>query len=114
MKKLALVSIILLFVVSASAAAVELWSVDFENGFTASSGTPIIAKGDLNNPEAFDVSSDLPELEFRGETAEELAEFVFDISSASYQGDDIRVCSICGIRSDDNCTWNLAIRNRHQ
>ena len=71
-------------------------------------------KGDLNNPEAFDVSSNLPKLEFKGETAEELAEFVFDISSASYQGDDIRVCSIGGIRSDDNRTWNLAIRNRHR
>jgi len=71
-------------------------------------------KGDLNNPEPFDVSSNLPKLEFKGETPEELAEFVFDISAASHQGDDIRVCAIGGIRSDDNSTWNLAIRNRHQ
>lgn len=70
--------------------------------------------GDLDNPESFDVSSNLPKIVFKGRTAEELAEYLYNISSASYKGDDIRVCSIGGVRSDDNRTWHLAIRNRHE
>ena len=71
-------------------------------------------KGDMNDPEPFDVRANLPKLEFKGDTIEEIAECIYNISSASYQGDDIRVCAIGGIRSDDNRTWNLAIINRHQ
>jgi len=47
-------------------------------------------------------------------TPQELADFIYGISSATHQGDDIRVCAIGGIRSDDNRTWKLAIINRHQ
>jgi len=71
-------------------------------------------KGNLENPEPFDPNSGLPKLKFEGRTATELAEYLFTISDAVYNEDDIRVCSIGGIRSDDNHTWNLAIRNRHQ
>ena len=70
-------------------------------------------KGDMDNPGAFDVEGGLPELEFGGETPEELARFVYDISEASYQGDDIRVCSVGGIRAEGN-SWKVAIINRHQ
>lgn len=69
--------------------------------------------GDLDKPAPFDLSSRLPTIEFKGRTAEELADYLYEISAASYKGDDIRVCSISGVRSDDNLTWNLAIRNRH-
>jgi len=31
-----------------------------------------------------------------------------------YQGDDIRVCAVGGVRSDDNLVWKLAILNRHK
>jgi len=48
MKKLIVVSIVLLFAVSASATLD--WSLDFENGFTASSATPHVNNGDLLNP----------------------------------------------------------------
>jgi len=69
--------------------------------------------GDLNTPTPFGVTSSLPKIEFKGRTAEDLADHLYDISAASYQGDDIRVCSVGGVRSDDNRTWHLAIRNRH-
>jgi IMP cyclohydrolase len=69
--------------------------------------------GDLDNPAPFDLSSKLPTIEFKGRTAEELADYLYDLSAASYKGDDIRVCAIGGIRSDDNLTWNLSIKNRH-
>ena len=69
-------------------------------------------KGEIENPEPFDISSDLPEIEFRGKTAGELADYLYEISLESYKGDDIRVCAIGGVRLD-NDTWNLVIKNRH-
>jgi len=70
--------------------------------------------GDLANPEAFDVKGKLPVVEFKGETPEEIADYIYGISEASHQGDDIRVCAIGGVRSGDNLTWKLAIVNRHK
>jgi len=67
-------------------------------------------KGSLDNPEARDPASGLSTFEFKGNTADELARYIFDISSASYKGNDIRVCSIGGIRSASG-TWDLAINN---
>jgi len=69
--------------------------------------------GDMEKPEPFDVIADLPRIEFRGKTAEELAEYLYEISAATNKGDDVRVCAIGGIRSEDNRTWNLAMKNRH-
>ena len=69
-------------------------------------------KGALDSPEARDPSAALPELEFKGTTPEELAKYLLDISAASYEGNDIRVCSIAGIRSS-NLTWCLAVNNVH-
>ena len=70
--------------------------------------------GDMENPGSFDVNADLPVLEFKVETPGEIAEFIYEISAASNQGDDIRVCAIGGVRSDDNLTWKLAMINRHK
>jgi IMP cyclohydrolase len=67
--------------------------------------------GSLKNPKPFNPDSGLLRLEFKGGTPEELAEYLFDISSASYQRDDIRVCSIGGMRFGDGDRWTLAIRN---
>ena len=69
-------------------------------------------KGDMDKPEARDPSAPLAELEVKGTTPEEIAKFLFDISAASYKGNDIRVCSVAGI-SSDNSRWNIAIINAH-
>lgn len=67
--------------------------------------------GDLENPKSFNPDSGLLKLEFKGNTPEELAKHLFDISSTSYEGDDIRVCSVGGIRSGDSHRWDLTIHN---
>ena len=69
-------------------------------------------KGSLENPEATDPSAGLAKIEFNGKTAIELAEHVFEISKAAYNGDDIRVCAVGGIRAEDKHTWQVAVRNR--
>jgi len=69
-------------------------------------------KGSLENPESFDPSVGLAKIEFKGKTAIELAEYLFETSKAVYNGDDIRVCAVGGIRSDDKHTWQIATRNR--
>jgi IMP cyclohydrolase len=68
--------------------------------------------GSLENPEASDPGAGLAKIEFKGKTAIELAEHLFEISKAAYNGDDIRVCAVGGIRSEDKHTWQVAMRNR--
>ncbi len=67
-------------------------------------------KGSLDNPEARDPGAVFPEIEFRGKTADEAANFLFDISAASYKGDDIRVCAVGGVRSSQQ-GWCISIKN---
>jgi IMP cyclohydrolase len=74
-------------------------------------GLPVY-KGSLENPEGFDPAAGLPKIEFKGKTAIELAEHLFEISKAAYNGDDIRVCAVGGVRADDKHTWQIAVRNR--
>ncbi|MBN1643311.1 MAG: hypothetical protein JW856_00600 [Dehalococcoidales bacterium] len=69
-------------------------------------------KGSLENPEPFDPSAGPAKIEFKGKSAIELAEHLFEISKADYNGDDIRVCAVGGICSDDGHTWQVATRNR--
>jgi IMP cyclohydrolase len=70
-------------------------------------------RGDLANPEAFNPASELPRLQCDGKTAKDLAEYLFDISEATNQGEDIRVCAIGGVLSTDG-KWSYHIINRHQ
>ncbi len=70
-------------------------------------------RGDFANPEAFDPCSELPRLQFSGKTAKDLAKYLFDISEATNQGEDIRVCAIGGILSTDG-NWSHHIINRHR
>jgi IMP cyclohydrolase len=67
--------------------------------------------GDMKNPKPFDPSLSLLTLEFEVGTPEELGNHLFDISAVSYEGGDIRVCSIGGIYLGGE--WKLAIRNSH-
>ena len=71
-------------------------------------------EGDLENPNPFDPDAGLPELQFTDNTAEELARHLFNLSSAFYKGDDIRVCAIGGIRSGNDYKWDLSMVNRLQ
>ncbi len=68
--------------------------------------------GSLENPEGSIPASGLARIEFNGKTAIELAEHLFEISKAAYNGDDIRVCAVGGVRADDKHTWQIAMRNR--
>jgi IMP cyclohydrolase len=70
--------------------------------------------GDLANPTAFDVKEELPVIGLKAETPEDIADYIYGISETFNQGDDIRVCAIGGVRSDDNLTWKLATINRHK
>ena len=54
----------------------------------------------------------MAKIEFKGKTAIELAEHLFEISKAAYNGDDIRVCAVGAIRGEDKHTWQVAVRNR--
>jgi len=69
-------------------------------------------KGSLENPEPFDLANGLVEIDFNGKTPIELAEHLFEISKAVYDGEDIRVCALGAIRSADRHTWQVAVRNR--
>jgi IMP cyclohydrolase len=69
-------------------------------------------KGSLDSPEARDPAATLPRISFKGVTAEEIAAYLFDISAADYKGNDIRVCSVGGVRSESGA-WQMAIKNVH-
>jgi IMP cyclohydrolase len=85
------------------------WELDFEPGTLAGVST---YRGDMANPEAFDAEGNPTPLLCDVNEPEELADYIYEISAASYQGDDIRVCAIGGVRSVDNHAWKVAIINR--
>jgi IMP cyclohydrolase len=70
--------------------------------------------GNMENPEAFNIGEGLPVISFEVDTPVGIADFIYGISAATNQGDDIRVCAVGGVCSDDNLTWETAIINRHQ
>jgi IMP cyclohydrolase len=68
--------------------------------------------GEMENPAPFDADRGPTELGFAGETPEELAKYIYELSEAYNKGDDIRVCSVGGVRTGNN--WQLATVNRHE
>ena len=68
-------------------------------------------KGDMDNPEATDPATSPPELGFSGSSAQDAAKFLYDLSAATYNGDDIRVCAVGGVYSGSS--WDIAIINKH-
>lgn len=68
-------------------------------------------KGDFDNPEPTDPAARLSRLEFSGRTPRDLAQYLYDISAATYKGEDIRVCSVGGIYFGGS--WDIAIINRY-
>jgi IMP cyclohydrolase len=69
-------------------------------------------RGDIENPAAYDIEKGPAEIKCEARTPQELADFIYGLSDVSYKGDDIRVCAIGGVRTDN--TWKTAIINRHQ
>jgi IMP cyclohydrolase len=67
-------------------------------------------KGLLETPEARNPADILPEIEFSGYEAEELAGCLFGMSAATHKGNDIRVCTLAGIFSAEK-GWNIALKN---
>ena len=70
--------------------------------------------GNMEKPGPFNIEEGLPVVSFALETPEEIAGYIYDFSAETNQGDDIRVCAVGGVRSDDNLTWQTAIINRHK
>jgi IMP cyclohydrolase len=68
-------------------------------------------KGNFDNPEPTDPMARLSRLKFNGRTSHDLAQYLYDISAATYKGEDIRVCSVGGIYSGGS--WDVAIINRY-
>jgi len=68
--------------------------------------------GDMENPKPFDIYSALPEVEFKGRTPQEIADYLFYISSATNNGDDIRVCTVGGVFDIKNQMWHLEMVNQ--
>jgi IMP cyclohydrolase len=71
-----------------------------------------VYNGDMENPGAFKADKGPAELKCAGKTPQEIADFIYEISAMDYNGDDIRVCAIGGVRTDN--TWKLALINRHK
>jgi IMP cyclohydrolase len=69
-------------------------------------------QGNMENPVPFNTEKGLAELKLNASAPQEIADFVYEISAASYHGDDIRVCAVGGVRSGN--TWKIAFINRHK
>lgn len=69
-------------------------------------------KGNLENPEPFDIEDGPAKIEFKGNTPIDLAQHLFDISKAMYNGEDIRVCTVGGIYLKEKQGWQIATHNR--
>jgi IMP cyclohydrolase len=68
-------------------------------------------QGNLDNPQPTNLAKALFELPFDGTSPHDLAKFLYDISAATYKSEDIRVCAIGGIYSDNS--WNVDIINKY-
>jgi IMP cyclohydrolase len=82
------------------------WQIESESGTITGIST---YNGEIEKPEPPDLDTSPPILEFAGRSSRDLAEFLFDISGATYKGSDIRVCALGGIRSGKK--WDIAIKN---
>ncbi len=68
--------------------------------------------GNMEKPGAFNIDGGLAELKVAAKAPQEIANFLYEISAMDYQGDDIRVCAIGGIREGN--IWKTALINRHK
>jgi IMP cyclohydrolase len=86
------------------------WSVNPRTGSFLGVST---YHGNLENPGSYKADRGPTELKCDSRTPEEIAYFLYEISAMDYNGDDIRVCAVGGVREADN-TWKVSFINRHQ
>jgi len=67
-------------------------------------------QGDMEKPAAFDTVKGTVTLQAKETTPQALAQYLYDLSAATYNGDDIRVCAVGGVYVDGK--WTLAVVNR--
>jgi IMP cyclohydrolase len=67
-------------------------------------------QGEMENPEATNPKDALTDLECDAANPHDLAKYLYDLSAASYKGEDIRVCAVGAIYSG---SWEIAVINRH-
>ncbi|MDD5337982.1 MAG: IMP cyclohydrolase [Dehalococcoidales bacterium] len=87
-----------------------VWSVKPKPGLFLGVST---YQGDMENPTPYRADRGPVELEFNTTTPQEIADYIYEISAATYKDDDIRVCAIGGVREADN-TWKVAFINREK
>jgi IMP cyclohydrolase len=66
--------------------------------------------GNMENPVPFSSFGSAPQIQFRAGSARELAQTIFDMSEASHQGQDIRVCAVGAIFAAGK--WSVAFVNQ--
>jgi IMP cyclohydrolase len=86
------------------------WELTFDPGALACVST---YAGDMAEPKPFAADSGPSALPCDAATPRDLAHFVYDISAAENNGQDIRVAAVAGVRRDDGLTWKLFHLNRH-
>ncbi len=86
------------------------WELTFDPGALACVST---YAGGMAEPKPFDAENGPSALVCDAETPEDLAGFIYEISAAQNNGQDIRVTAVAGVRRDDGLTWRLYHRNRH-
>lgn len=84
------------------------WNVETTKGSMTGVST---YGGDLENPPPFGPTHSLPKIKLEVSGAREIARYLFDISAAENQGQDIRVCSVGAVLTDNG--WEVAIVNAH-
>ncbi len=70
-----------------------------------------VYKGAMETPEPTDPAAPLSRVECKGKTPHDIAQFVWDMSAASYKGEDIRVCALGGVYMGSK--WGLDIINKY-
>jgi IMP cyclohydrolase len=86
-----------------------VWEIKPEAGILTGVAT---YNGSLKNPAPFPANKGPVTLNLAVSTPKEIADFLYTISAANYNGEDIRVCAIGGVRETNN-TWQLAFINRY-
>ncbi len=71
-----------------------------------------VYNGEMENPAPYPAEKGLAEIKLNVTKAKEIADFLYEISAENYKGEDIRVCAIGGVCTDN--TWKIAFINRHK
>jgi IMP cyclohydrolase len=87
-----------------------VWEITFDPGALAGVST---YTGEMADPKPFGADSGPSALVCDAETPRDLAHFIYDVSAAENNGQDIRVAAVAGVRQDDGLTWSLFHLNRH-